>query len=119
MFGLFVSTVAGEVARQKQVALLRCLGISGKELVILGALQLLVIGLFTAFIALPLGIILAQLMVDVVLKNAFGWTMQIELLPERYLFTFGWSLMALFVAGAWPVWLMVKTTPMKLLRDSL
>ncbi|MGO1189787.1 ABC transporter permease [Vibrio casei] len=119
VFGLFVSTVAGEVARQKQVALLRCLGISGKELVILGALQLLVIGLFTAFIALPLGIILAQLMVDVVLKNAFGWTMQIELLPERYLFTFGWSLMALFVAGAWPVWLMVKTTPMKLLRDSL
>lgn len=119
VFGLFVSTVAGEVARQKQMALLRCLGISGKELVILGALQLLVIGLFTAFIALPLGIILAQLMVDVVLKNAFGWTMQIELLPERYLFTFGWSLVALFVAGAWPVWLMVKTTPMKLLRDSL
>ncbi|WP_105902725.1 ABC transporter permease [Vibrio gangliei] len=119
VFGLFVSTVAGEVSRQKQVALLRCLGISGKELVVLGALQLLAIGLFTAFIALPLGIILAQLMVEVVLKSAFGWTMQITLLPEQYISTFLWSLSALFVAGAWPVWLMVKTTPMKLLRDSL
>lgn len=119
VFGLFVSTVAGEVSRQKQVALLRCLGISGKELVILGALQLLVIGLFTAFIALPLGIILAQLMVDVVLKSAFGWTMQLTLLPEQYISTFVWSLSTLFIAGAWPVWHMVKTTPMKLLRDSL
>ncbi|OEF23509.1 FtsX-like permease family protein [Vibrio rumoiensis] len=119
VFGLFVSTVAGEVARQKQAALLRCFGISGKELVLLGALQLFVIGLFTAIIALPLGIILAQLMVDVVLKNAFGWTIPIELLPEQYFFTFGWSLLTLFIAGAWPVWLMVKTTPMKLLRDSL
>lgn len=119
VFGLFVSTVAGEVSRQKQVALLRCLGISGKELVILGALQLLAIGLFTAFIALPLGIILAQLMVEVILKNAFGWTMQLTLLPEQYITTFLWSLSVLFMAGAWPVWLMVKTTPMKLLRDSL
>ena len=71
VFGLFVSTVAGEVSRQKQVALLRCLGVSGRELVILGALQLLAIGLFTAFIALPLGILVAQLMVDVVLKECF------------------------------------------------
>lgn len=119
VFGLFVSTIAGEVARQKQLALLRCLGISAKELVVLGASQLLTIGLFTAFIALPLGIVLAQLMVDVVLKNAFGWTMQIDLFPERYLMTFAWSLAALFIAGAWPVWLMIKTTPIKLLRDSL
>lgn len=119
LFGLFVSTVAGEVSRQKQVALLRCLGISGKELVILGALQLLVIGLFTAFIALPLGIVLAQLMVEVVLKNAFGWTMQLSFLPEQYASTFLWSLSTLFIAGAWPVWHMVKATPMKLLRDSL
>lgn len=119
VFGLFVSTVAGEVSRQKQIALLRCLGISGKELVVLGALQLLAIGLFTAFIALPLGIVLAQLMVEVVLKNAFGWTMQLSLLPEQYISTFVWSLSTLFIAGAWPVWHMVKTTPMKLLRDSL
>ncbi|MBD1577316.1 MULTISPECIES: ABC transporter permease [Vibrio] len=119
VFGLFFSTVAGEVSRQKQIALLRCFGISGKELVLLGALQLLTIGLFTAFIALPLGIILAQVMVDVILKSAFGWTMQLQILPWQYLSTFAWSLSTLFIAGAWPVWLMVKTTPMKLLRDSL
>ena len=119
IFGLFFSTVAGEISRQRQVALLRCFGISGKELVLLGALQLLVIGLFTAFIALPLGIILAQLMVDVVLKSAFGWTMQLQILPWQYLSTFSWSLLTLFIAGAWPVWLMLKTTPMKLLRGSL
>ncbi|MFV0574518.1 MAG: ABC transporter permease [Vibrio sp.] len=119
VFGLFVSTVAGEVSRQKQIALLRCLGITGKEWVVLGALQLLAIGLFTAFIALPLGIILAQLMIDVVLRNAFGWTMELTLLPQQYISTFVWSLSTLFIAGAWPVWMMLKRTPIKLLRESL
>ncbi len=119
VFGLFFSTIAGEVSRQKQAALLRCLGISGKELVMLGAVQLFVIGVFTSLIALPLGLVMAQLMVDVVLKSAFGWTMDLNFFPWQYLATFSWSLAALFAAGAWPVWVMVKRTPMKLLRDSL
>ncbi|MDO6658882.1 hypothetical protein Q4550_23795, partial [Anaerobacillus sp. 1_MG-2023] len=51
--GLFVATVAGEVSRQRQFALLRCMGMTGRELALLGGGQLFIIGLMTALIALP------------------------------------------------------------------
>ena len=45
---------------------------TGRELALLGGGQLLLIGLLTALIALPLGLVLAQLLIDVVLKYSFG-----------------------------------------------
>ncbi|WP_459782381.1 FtsX-like permease family protein, partial [Photobacterium sp. R1] len=73
--GLFIATIAGELSRQRQFALLRCMGMTGKELALLGGGQLAAIGVLTAMIALPLGLLLAQLLIDVVLKYSFGWTM--------------------------------------------
>lgn len=117
--GLFFATLAGEISRQRQFALLRCLGLTSGELVMLAGLQLLVIGLITTMIALPLGLILAQLLIDVVMKYSFGWTMEMTLFPLEYIFTFSWTLLSLIIAGAWPVWRMVKQPPMNSLRNSL
>ncbi len=117
--GLFFATLAGEISRQKQFALLRCLGLTSAELVMLAGLQLLVIGLITTMIALPLGLVLAQLLIDVVMKYSFGWTMEMTLFPLEYILTFSWTLVSLIIAGAWPVWRMVKRPPMNSLRNSL
>ncbi|WED22988.1 FtsX-like permease family protein [Vibrio sp. JC009] len=119
VFGIFFATVAGEVSKQRQVALLRCLGISGKELVALSSLQLLMLGFLSALVALPLGFVIANVMLDVVLKLAFGWSMQLYVIPWQYMETFAWTMLALLAAGAIPVIGMVKRTPMKSLRDAL
>ncbi|RYU71178.1 FtsX-like permease family protein [Aliivibrio finisterrensis] len=119
VFGLFFATLVGEVSRQRQTALLRCLGLSGKELILLGGLQLLTIGLFTILIALPLGIILSQLLIDIVMKYAFGWTMQINYFPMEYVMTFAWTLLALTVAGAATVWRVTRRQAIISLRESL
>lgn len=119
VIGLFFSTLAGELSRQRHIALLRCFGVSGKELVFTGGLQLLVLGICSALIAVPLGLLLADLMIDVVLKQSFGWTMQLEVIPWEYASTFAWSFCALMIAGAWPVFNMLRRTPMKSLRDAL
>ncbi|SON48868.1 ABC transporter permease [Vibrio tapetis] len=119
VIGLFFSTLAGELSRQRHIALLRCFGVSGKELVFTGGLQLLVLGICSALIAIPLGLLLADLMIDVVLKQSFGWTMQLEVIPWEYASTFAWSFCALMIAGAWPVFNMLRRTPMKSLRDAL
>ncbi len=119
VIGLFFSTLAGELSRQRHIALQRCFGVSAKELVFTGGLQLLVLGICSALIAIPLGLLLADLMIDVVLKQSFGWTMQLEVIPWKYASTFAWSFAALMVAGAWPVFNMLRRTPMKSLRDAL
>ncbi len=116
--GLFFATVAGEVSRQRQFALLRCMGMTGRELAALGGGQLLMIGLLTAVIALPLGLVLAQLLIDVVLKYSFGWTMPVQYFPYEYLTSLGSALAVLLVAGAWPVWRLVKRSAILSLREA-
>jgi putative ABC transport system permease protein len=111
--GLFVATLAGEASRLRQFALMRCLGVSGKELSILGGAQLLMIGLVTAMMALPLGLLLAKFLIDVVLKYSFGWTMPIHYFPSAYLWSLGSALLVLLIGGAWPVWRLVKRSALR------
>ena len=117
--GIFFATLAGEVSRQRHVALLRCLGVSAKELVLVGALQLFVFWAIALLIAVPLGIMLANLMVDVLIRDSFGWTMQVELVTSKYIETALFSMLALLVAGALPVLRLVRKSPMTSLRDAL
>ncbi|KLV07140.1 ABC transporter permease [Photobacterium aquae] len=116
--GLFFATVAGELSRMRQFALLRCMGMTGRELAILGGGQLLVLGLITALIALPMGLILAQLLIDIVLKYSFGWTMPIEYFPVDYLVSLGSALAVLVIAGGWHVWRLVNRSAMMSLREA-
>jgi putative ABC transport system permease protein len=119
VFGIFFATVAGEVSRQKHIALLRCVGMSGRELILMGSLQLFVFGAISLLIAMPLGLALARLVVDIIIKQSFGWTLELQFIPTEYLQTATLAMLSLMLAGAIPVLRMVKNTPMKSLRDSL
>lgn len=119
IFGIFFATVAGEISRQKHISLLRCVGMSGKELVMMGSLQLFVFGAISTLIALPLGLALATLVVDIIIKQSFGWTLELQMIPHEYMQTAALAMLSLMVAGAIPVLRMVRNTAMKSLRDSL
>jgi ABC-type antimicrobial peptide transport system, permease component len=116
--GLFFSTLATELSRQRQYSLLRYLGLSGRELIALGGGQLVLLGLTSALIAIPLGLVLAGMLIHVVLKASFGWTMTMSVFPISYATTIGLSMLALMVAGAWPVYRMLKRTAAASLRDA-
>ncbi|EDP60272.1 ABC transporter permease [Vibrio sp. AND4] len=119
VFGLFFATLAGEFSRQRHFSLLRCMGVSGKELVMLGGLQLFAFGMISAIIAVPLGLALANLIVDVVIKQSFGWSLELQVIPWEYTKTIAWAMLAIMIAGALPVFRMIKSTPIKSLRDAL
>jgi putative ABC transport system permease protein len=78
-----------------------------------------VFGLISAAIAMPLGVALAQLIVDIVIKQSFGWSLELQIVPWHYLGTCLWSLAALVIAGALPVLKLIRNTPIHSLRDAL
>ncbi len=119
VFGIFFATIAGELSRQRHMSLLRCFGISGFELILIGGGQLLVFGLISAMIAVPLGIAMAHLIVEIVLKESFGWSLQLQLIPWEYAETILMTLVALVAAGSLPIIRMLRHTPVKSLRDAL
>ncbi|WP_391087126.1 FtsX-like permease family protein [Vibrio sp. NH-UV-68] len=119
VFGIFFATVAGEISRQRHISLLRCLGMSGRELIVMGSLQLFVFGAISILIAMPLGLALASLVVDIIIKHSFGWTIELQFIPQEYFYSVTLAMGSLMLAGAIPVLRMVRNTPMKSLRDSL
>ncbi len=119
VFGLFFATLSGEYSRQRHIALMRCLGVSGKELVFVGGMQLFVFGIIASLVAIPLGLTLANLIVDIVLKQSFGWSLELQILPWKYAQTIFWAMLAIMLAGALPVLRLINRTPMKSLRDSM
>ena len=119
VFGIFFATIAGEMSRQRYIAMLRCFGMSSKELIILSGVQLFIFGAISALIAVPLGLSVAKTMVDTVLKHSFGWSIQFHMMPSEYLGTLAWTMAALMIAGVLPLSQLVRRTPIKLLRDAL
>ncbi|WP_428776235.1 FtsX-like permease family protein, partial [Vibrio sp.] len=119
VFGIFFATLAGEVSRQRHMSLLRCLGISGRELILMGSSQLFFFGVIAFLIAMPLGLALAYLVVDIVIKHSFGWTISLQFIPFGYLQTIALAMLSLIIAGALPVMRLLRLTPIKLLRSAV
>lgn len=117
--GIFFASLAGEISRQRHISLLRCLGVSGKELVMMGSLQLFVFGVVSVIIALPLGLALASLIVDIVMKKSLGWTLELQFMSGEYFQTSLLAMCSLILAGALPTLRMIRHTPMKFVRNSL
>lgn len=119
IFGIFFATLAGEVSRQRHISLLRCFGMSGREIILMGGLQLLCFGLLSIIIAMPLGLLLSHFIVNIVIEQSFGWTMQLQFVPSQYIITVSTVMLALMFAGAIPVLRMIRNTPIKLLKDAI
>ncbi|MDW6003852.1 ABC transporter permease [Vibrio mangrovi] len=119
VIGIFFATLSGELARRKHLTLMRYLGVSGKELIMIGSLQLSTFGIISLFIAIPLGITLSVFVMDMVIRQTFGWSVQLYMMYSGYLTTALWSIAALVIAGAIPVIRLTLGAPIKSFRDSL
>ncbi len=119
VIGIFFATFSGELARRKHLTLMRYLGVSGKELIMIGSLQLSTFGIISLLIAIPLGISLSVLVMDMVIRQTFGWSVQLYFTYSGYLSTALWSIAALVMAGAIPVVKLTLRSPIQSFRDSL
>ena len=80
MMGILLSLLALGEERSAEVRVLRALGLGQGELFRLSMAQSCWLGLFSGLLACPLGVVLAQVMITVLNRRAFGWT--IEMFPQ-------------------------------------
>ncbi len=100
--GILSAVLAIELERAREVAILRALGFSPREL----ATQILtrtgLLGVAAGVCAIPLGIALAGLLVHVINRRSFGWTMDLVVTPQPALLGVALALVAAFLAGIYP-----------------
>jgi putative ABC transport system permease protein len=70
----------------------------------------------TGLVALPIGLVLAWVLLAVVNVEAFGWRLPIHFFPLSYVSLGLLTLLAAFLAALWPAIKLARIEPQTLLR---
>jgi len=102
--GLVSALLAWELARARELALLRTLGLTpvGSALLVMG--QTTFMGFAALLAALPAGLLTALVLVDVINRRAFGWQIELHLRPAQFSNALWLALAAALAAGVYPAW---------------
>ena len=115
-FAMLTSLLTIWRQRQPQLAPVWALGVTRKQLARYELLRSALLAALTAVFALPLGLVMAWVLLAVINVEAFGWKLPMFLFPLDWLRLFLLTLLAALIAAAWPARKLYKTAPSDLLK---
>jgi putative ABC transport system permease protein len=115
--GMLAALMALQLERAREIGVLRALGLTPRQVWGLVTAQSGIVGLLAGVLAVPSGLLLAAVLVFVINRRSFGWTMSIDPSPAILLQGVALSLLAALLAGLYPAWRMASTPPADALRD--
>lgn len=115
--GVLSALLALQLERTREHAILRAIGLTPAGLTGLVSLQTFLIGLAAGLIALPLGLLMAEVLIDTINVRAFGWSMQshIPLAPLGGAVLL--SVAAAGLAGLYPALRLARMAPANALHE--
>jgi len=75
------------------------------------------LGLVAGLAAIPIGLTLASLLVYVINRRAFGWTLDLVLSPVTLAEAVGLAVAAALLAGVYPAWRLTRAPLAAALRE--
>ncbi len=115
--GVLSALMAIQLERNREFGVLRATGLTPKQLWKLVIFQTGLMGLIAGLISLPIGNILALVLIEVINERSFGWTIQFEFMPNLFLQAIILAIVAAVLAGIYPAFKMAKTSPALALRE--
>ncbi len=114
--GVLSALMALELERSRELGVLRANGLTPGQVWQLVTTQTGLMGAISGILAVPMGWVLALVMIHVVNKRSFGWTLHMEVGPDVVLQALGLALVGAIVAGVYPAWRMSRVSPAEALR---
>jgi len=115
--GLLSALLALQLEKAREYAILRATGMGLSQLSWLMLQQTGLLGVFSALFALPLGYLLADRLIHVINRRAFGWSMELSLpldiIPQGFALALGASLLA----AVYPLWILRRQSIASSLRE--
>ena len=117
LIGILGAMLALQLERVREFGVLRALGMTPLGLGGMITGQTAAIGLISGLAAVPLGLAMAWMLIEVINRRAFGWGIDMSVPPgilvEAVLFAVG----AALVAGLYPSWRAAQTAPAIAMRE--
>ena len=112
-----LSLISLQLERTREQAVLRATGVTPRQLSLLTLLQTGLMGLYAGVLSLPLGWLMSRVLIEVINRRSFGWSIETHLpaaaLPEAVLL----ALSAALLASLYPAWRMRRVQPAQALRE--
>jgi len=102
--GVLSTLMALQLERLREYAILRATGMTPGQVISLVLRQTTVLGMCAGLLALPLGLLMADILIEVINRRSFGWSMQHLLPPDVLTEGFVLAVIAALIAGAYPAW---------------
>lgn len=115
-FAILMSLLTLTSMRTPQLAPAWAMGLTRAHLGRLELLRTVMLAVLTGALALPLGLMLAWVLLAVVNVAAFGWRLPMFVFPAEYLRLGLFAMIAAGVAALWPARRLARTPPAELLK---
>ncbi|MDI1231084.1 MAG: ABC transporter permease [Methylobacter sp.] len=115
--GVFSALMALQFERTRQLGILRAIGITSRQLTVLITGETGLMGLVAGLIAIPVGYIVAYMLIFVIYQRSFGWTMAFHFNSGVIFQGLALALIAATLAGILPALKMAQTKPAEALRS--
>ncbi|HEX9875776.1 MAG TPA: ABC transporter permease [Gammaproteobacteria bacterium] len=102
--GLMSALLSIELDRGREIAVLRALGLTPRRVGILSLTQTLLLGGIAGLLSIPLGIVMAKLLIDVINRRSFGWGMELTVNAPPIALGFALAVAAALLAGIYPAY---------------
>ncbi len=115
--GVLSALMALQLERARELGVMRANGLTPRQLwgVVLGQTGLM--GFTAGLLALPVGLLVALVLVFVINRRSFGWTLQVTYDPAIFVQALVLALLAALLAGIYPAYRMARTSPALALRE--
>lgn len=114
--GILSALLSLEMERQRDVGILRAVGMTASQLWGSIMLETGMMGAAAGLLAMPTGYALALILIYVINKRSFGWTLQMELFIAPFVQAFCLALLAALLAGIYPAWRMSRMRAAEAMR---
>ncbi|HJW90300.1 MAG TPA: ABC transporter permease [Anaerolineales bacterium] len=100
--GVLSALLSMQLERQRELGILRAVGLTTRQLWGLVMVETGLMGSLAGLLAMPTGFTLALILIYIINRRSFGWTLQMQIEPWPFLQALGVSIIAAVLAGLYP-----------------
>lgn len=115
--GVLSALMSLQLERTREIGILRATGMTPQQLWWMTLLETGLMGNVAGFLAMPLGYVLAWILIYVINVRSFGWTLQMQLNPSYFWQAWLVAIVAALLAGIYPAWRLSRVTVASAIRE--
>ncbi|MDG5767579.1 ABC transporter permease [Balneolales bacterium ANBcel1] len=115
--GVLTALMALQLERSKEFAVLRANGMTPSQLWRYVTTQTGVMGAMAGLLSVPVGLLMATVLVHIINLRSFGWTLEMNIAPEILLQAVLLAFLAALLAGIYPSFKMSRANPADALKN--